>query len=133
MQTFEDLKAFFAGDLFATSLGIEICSADNEGAICRLALKKAHCNALGSAQGGLVYSLADFTFAVAANYGRGNTVTLNSTIHYLKASHALGLVATARRKSSGRQVCVYEVTVTDTEEALVALATFTGYSKSIEK
>lgn len=129
MKTLEELRAFFEGDRFAMEQGIVIESADEQGAVCSLALRPDQKNAMGSAQGGLVYTLADFAFAVAANAANFGTVTLNSTIHYLKGVGEGKLTATARLKSQSRTVCVYEVEVTGPAGQPLALATMTGYTK----
>ena len=88
-------------------------------------------------QGGALYTLADFCFAVAANAGsitatgQPNTVTLSANITYLRPAR-IGekLIATARRVRSGRTTCYYEVNVaaeSDTEK-IIAAVTVSGVS-----
>lgn len=130
MRTLEELREYFAGDTFAAALGIQIDSVDPNTAVCSVALRADHLNALGFAQGGLVYSLADFAFAVAANTARASTVTLQCAINYLRPSKAARLVATATPRSLGRTVCVYEVLITDDTGAEVALVSATGFTRT---
>ncbi len=127
MKTTEELRAYFAQDAFAMALGIEIEKVDTGGAVCALQLQGGHKNALGWAQGGVLYTLADFTFAVAAHAGAASVVTLNSNINYLKGAKAGRITATAVQKSRTRVLCVYEVALRDETEKLLALATLTGY------
>ena len=129
MRTLEELRALFEADRFAMEAGIGIDSAADGEAVCSLALGPGHLNAEGYPQGGLMYTLADFAFAVAANHSRPVTVTLDGTIHYMKATRAKRLSAKAVPRSAGRTTCVYEVLITDEAGNEVALATFTGYTK----
>ena len=125
----ESLRAFFQNDIFAMDQGIVIDDVTPTGATCHLLLTARHGNAAGVAQGGLVYTLADFTFAVAANGIHMGTVTLNSTISYLRAGTGTSLTARAELVSTTRSICVYRVHVTDDRDNLCAELTITGYRK----
>lgn len=127
MKTLEELRAYFAQDAFATAQGITIEKVDETGAVCSLQLQDGHKNALGWAQGGLLYTLADFCFAVAANTGTAPVVTLNSNIHYLKGAKAGRVTATAKQISRTRALCVYEVALCDEAGQPLAFASMTGY------
>jgi len=65
----EDLHSFFQNDRFAMDLGIQIEQIGAERTVCTLRLVPGHMNADHVAQGGVLFTLADFTFAVAANAG----------------------------------------------------------------
>lgn len=123
------VRDYFAADRFAMGLGIQIESAGDGRAVCAVTLADSHKNAMGVAQGGLVYTLADFAFAVAAHTARPGTVTLDSTMHYLRPATCARLTATAAPVNAGRTVCLYSVAVTDEKGALVAQASFTGFCK----
>lgn len=125
-----ELRAYFGDDNFATRmLGIEIEAADAEGAVCSLELKPEHYNSQGTAQGGAIFTLADFAFAVASNARAKGTVTLQAAIHYLRPGTGARLRAVARRVGGGAKTCVYEVRVSDEAGRGVALMTATGYTK----
>ncbi len=128
MKDITEIRAHFAKDRFATALGIEIESADESGAVCTARVQPQQTNALGRVQGGFIYTLADFTFAVAANTHRMGTVTLQSNIHYLAAPKGEVLTATARPLSLGGRVAVYEVAVRDENGEVAAMVTATGYT-----
>lgn len=132
-MTLEELRAYFKKDTFAMAQGIVIESATETGARCSLTLNERQKNALGYAQGGLLYTLADFAFAVAANTAGTPTVTLNSTVHYLKPAAKGKITATASLKSKTRTICVYEVQLTDENATPLALATMTGYATGQNK
>ena len=127
MNSLEEVRAHFAKDRFAAQMGIEILWADETGAECAVTVRDDQVNALGRVQGGFLFTLADFAFAVAANTHRMGTVTLESDIHFLAQPEGRRLAAVARPKSLGGRVTVYEVEVHDEEGTLVALVTCTGY------
>lgn len=127
METLEEIRAYFAQDRFAAELGIEITQAGDGCATCRATASQSQCNALGRVQGGFIFTLADFTFAVAAGSTGRPAVTLESSIHYLRPPATLALSATARPRHLGGRTCVYEVSVQDASGEPVALVTTTGY------
>ena len=114
------IREFFQKDEYAMgTTGIVIEETSDGFAVCSFMPDERHANADGVVQGGALYTLADFCFAVAANGGTivkeglPNTVTLNAGISYLRPAK-LGekLVATARCVKGGRTACYYEVNVT---------------------
>lgn len=131
----QPIRALFKNDTFATGAGIQIESAANFCAVCSVRLGPGHKNAAGTAQGGLIFTLADFAFAVAANshlaaqQSGAPTVTLNSTVHFLHPATAGTLTARARPLKQGGTVSVYEVTVEDEDGKAVARVSITGYTK----
>lgn len=126
-MTIDEVRQHFEQDRFAQLSGMHIDSISDKSAVCSVVLQEHHKNALNTAQGGLTYTLADLAFAVAANAGDHTTVTLNSTIHFVAPGRGEKLIATAAAQHTGRRTCVYEVSVTDEKETLIAIATFTGY------
>lgn len=128
MASIEELKEYFGNDQFAVHQGVEITGLAEDGATCSVALQKTHFNALGYVQGGMIFTLADFTFAVAANSRQYGAVTVNSTINFLRPAQGTRLDARATLVSGGR-ICVYRVDVTDDGGKTVAVATITGYMK----
>lgn len=131
MPNIEKLKQFFAKDLFALSLGIEIVDIKEHQATCELILKETHYNAGESVQGGVLFTLGDFAFAVASNSAGFLTVSLNNTISYFSPPKGNKLTATATRLNSTKRTCIYEVSLLDTYDTLVAKMTVTGYIKDI--
>ena len=140
MDTIEKLNDFFRADVYASdTTGITIREAGDGRAVCAFLPDSRHANADGVVQGGALYTLADFCFAVAANNrqilenGRPDTVTLSANITYLRPAR-LGepLTATARRVKSGRTACFYEVTVASGQggDRIVAVVTVNGMTKT---
>ena len=127
MKNIEEIRAHFSKDRFAKNLGIYIETANDQMAVCSVDVTDDQMNALGRVQGGLLFTLADFTFAVAANTREMGTVTLESAIHYLAPPKGKRLVATAKPKNVGGRISVYEVDIEDESGKLVACLTATGY------
>ena len=59
----ELVKAYFKKDAFVESMGAEIVELNADRAVVRARVTPAHYNANGCAQGGMLYTLADFAFA----------------------------------------------------------------------
>ena len=129
MKTLDEVRQMFERDRFIKLSGITIDSVYETGAVCSVELDDKHLSALDNPQGGLIYTLADIAFAVAANAAEKHVVTLNGTINYLNISKGKCLSATAKAKNVGKHICVYDVLVTDDIGRNIATATFTGYSR----
>ena len=68
MYSKEELIEFFKEDFFATKLlGAEILDVKDGYAKCVFNPNENHKNAKGVTMGGAIFTLADFTFAVATN------------------------------------------------------------------
>jgi acyl-CoA thioesterase len=124
----DDARAYFAADRFATeACGITIERVEPGGALCRMVRTPLLANALGHIQGGAIFTLADFAFAVAANSREQPVVSLSNQISFLRPAKGPALRAQARELSATRQTVFYEVTVTDDEGTLVAVMTVNGF------
>ena len=117
----------FAGDRFAMGTGVRIEEVGDRYAKCSLQLTSRHLNAAGQTMGGAIFTLADFTFAVAANFRQPHAVTLESGIRYLTSPKGETLFAESRLIKDGKRVCFFTVDVTDELGTVVASVTFTGF------
>ena len=104
-------------DHFAEALGIQLLDAKDGYAKVSMKVQKTHTNALGFTHGGAIFSLADYAFAQACNYGDNVAVAVQVSINYLKPS-AEGdtLIAEATRVSDGKTAGLYHVTVKNGEK-----------------
>jgi acyl-CoA thioesterase len=124
-----ELARVFAGDRFAARNGVELVEVEAGRAVARMAVGPEHLNAVGVVQGGAVFTLADFAFAVASN-SRGNVaVAIEAHLTFLRATRAGVLRAEAREEGGSRRLSTCTVRVTDEEGALVALFTGTAFRK----
>ena len=123
----EEARRFFAGDKYATeATGCLIDEVGEKYARCSLTLEPKHRNALGQVMGGVSFTLADFAFAVAANFHQSLTVSVSSSISHLGPVKGERLIAETRLVKDGKRNCFYEVDVTDDLGTPVALVTITG-------
>ena len=127
MTDLERANEFFKNDLFAMpTTGIRIDAVGEKYARCSLLLDERHLNAAGRVMGGVYYTLADFTFAVASNFDQPPTVTIVSQISYLGVPQDKKLISESRLIKDGRRTCVYEITITDGQNNPVAVVSTTG-------
>lgn len=132
MDKIDAIKKFFIKDRFATDMGAEIEWVNDGSAACSMVIRDGHTNAGGAVQGGAIFTLADFAFAVAANSLGKMTVSVNNSISFISASKGKKLTAEATRLSSSRRLCFYSVKVVDDTGSLIADMSVTGYIKDID-
>ena len=90
-------------DYFAEALGMKLEETRDGYAKVTMKVQKIHTNALGFTHGGAVFSLADYAFAHACNYGNNVAVAVQVSINYLKPSvEGDCLTAEATRVSDGK-------------------------------
>lgn len=129
MKTIEEVREFFAKDRFATDAGAYIEEIGENYAKCSMKLDGRHRNAVGDVMGGVHFTLADFTFAVATNWQKAGVVSLNSAITYLGMVKGDTLIAEASCVKEGRTTNCYRIDIKDNLENEVAMVTITGYRK----
>jgi acyl-CoA thioesterase len=115
-----DTNTFLQRDKFAVLLGIELLEAGNGRARAKLSIRDELLNGVDYAHGGVVFSLADFTLAAAAN-SRGNlALTISSSISFVKAVRKETIFAEAIETSKNNKLATYTINVTDEAGSLVA-------------
>lgn len=126
-KTLEEVRKLFEGDRFATENGAVIEEIGDHSATCSLTITDSHRNAMGAVMGGTYFMLADFAFAVAANWEKIGCVSLRSDISFLGTAKGKKLTAKAVCIKDGRTTACYRVDVTDELGNLAATMTATGY------
>ena len=126
-KTLEEVRNIFKGDRFATENGAVIEEIGDHSAVCSLEITDSHRNAMGAVMGGTYFMLADFAFAVAANWEKMGCVSLHSDISFLGVARGNKLIAKAVCVKNGRSTACYRVDVTDEKGNLAATVTVTGY------
>lgn len=122
-------REYFKMDRYATATsGMEIIAVDKGYAKCMLKVDERHLNAKDTVMGGAIFTLADFAYAVAANFRRADhpTVTAVSQICFLSTPAGDTLYAETRLIKDGRRNAFYEISVTDNTGREIALVTTTG-------
>ncbi|MDR2649866.1 MAG: PaaI family thioesterase [Clostridiales bacterium] len=119
MTDINKIRNFFSDDRFAMNAGIVIDDAEAECVTCGMDINASHLNAGGGVQGGAIFTLADFTFAVHCNLAHaqgedvGLTVGQSCSISFLKSVRGKKLIARSTCLSKGRRISVYRIVVTD--------------------
>lgn len=125
-KALEEVRKMFEGDRFATQNGAVIEEIGDHSAVCSLRITDSHRNAMGAIMGGAYFMLADFAFAVAANWQKMGCVSLRSDISFLGAAKGEKLIATAVCVKDGRTTACYRIDVKDEQGNLAAIVTATG-------
>ena len=131
MPNLEKLRDIFQHDVFACQMGAVIEAVDDGYARCTLDIRPDHMNAGNAVQGGVTFTLADFTFAIAANGSGQMTVSLDNHISYIAPAKGTRLIAEAKELHTTKRIAFYEVTVTDDLGTLVAVMQVNGYRKDV--
>ena len=92
-DTVESAREFFYKDKFAVNAGITLDELTEDKAVCSLKITDDHRNAYGGVMGGVIFTLADFAFAVLSNQIHQLTVAQQVSINYLSAPKGEKLIA----------------------------------------
>lgn len=123
----EEAREYFTGDRFATENGMELRELGENYSVCDMTLTTRHQNANGGVMGGVIFTLADFAFAVCVNQIHKPTVAQQVSINFLGAPKGTKLIAKAVCKKSGRSTTIVNVDVTDDTGRDVAQFVGTGF------
>ncbi|HLX71322.1 MAG TPA: PaaI family thioesterase [Verrucomicrobiae bacterium] len=126
----DSIKKCFKNDQFAERSNIELLSVSPGHATAKMTLHAHHLNAVGTIHGGAIFTLADFTFAVAANSHGTIAVAINANINFIKAANTGTLWAEARETSRNSQIGSYVAEVKDEKGDLVAQFQGLAYRKN---
>ncbi|MCB2226753.1 MAG: PaaI family thioesterase [Desulfarculaceae bacterium] len=116
------------GDPWARFLGLAVESLGEAQATISFVPGPDHLNAVGRVHGSVLYALADQAMAVAANTLERPALVVEARISFVgKAAPGEKLSASARALDLGRTLSLWEVSITNPEGRLVALAGGRGY------
>jgi len=127
MQKIQDF--FSDNDHFARHCGIELLEATPGTAKAQMVIQPFHLNGAGTVHGGAIFSLADFTFAVAANNHGQLSLAINTSTTFIKAARKGILYAEADELSINRRLGNYQVRISDENKNLIAMFQGTAYRK----
>lgn len=126
------IKEYFKNDKFANNAGVELLEAGNGYAKARMKITSEHLNAGGVCQGGAIFTLADFVFAVACNSHAQLTFSINSSINIFKSESEGYLYASAREVFDHKKMANCEVEVRNEAGDLIATFNGTGFRKAAQ-
>ena len=123
--------AMHENDHAAKALGMKILSTGLGAAVISMEVRQDMLNGLGGCHGGMIFSLADTTFAHACNSGNKPTVASGCTIDYLApGKQGDTLTAHASERSRSGRTGIYDVEVFNQNEQLIAV--FRGRSYQLK-
>ncbi len=125
----DEIREFFKRDEFAKYCGIKLVEVSPGYAKTELLINEEHLNGVKTVHGGVIFTLADFAFAVAANSHGCVTVAINVGITFMKAATKGLITAEARELSSNPKLATYTVNIIDDEDDLVAVFQGLAYRK----
>ena len=123
------VRRVMAGDRWALAAGARLVEVRPGYARTTMRLRDMHLNGVEVAQGGAVFTLADYAFAACSNSHGTVAVALDVSITFARAAVQGVLTAEAVEESRTRRTSVCTVRVTDEEGALVALFRGTAFRK----
>lgn len=130
MTEIEKVREMFRNDRYATETGAVIDEIGDHYAKVSLTITEHHKNAVGGVMGGVYFTLADFAFAVASNWQKTGTVSINSDISFIGVPKTDRIIAETNLVKNGRSTCCYNVSVTDDIGTPVAMVKIVGFHKN---
>ncbi len=134
MGTFKDIdevREFFSKDRYATMSGMVVDDYGEDYSVCSVVLNDNHKNGYGGIMGGVMFTLADFAFAVVSNKVHQSTVAQQMSINYLSAPKGTKLIATARLKKNGRTSTIVNIDIVDDTGRDIAQVVGTGFKLGV--
>ena len=118
-----------SGPYFGPKSGAKVTAIhDDHSAEGEMEIRTDTQNPMGVVHGGALFTLAD-TVAGTAAFTTGRTcVTLDSSMQFLAAARGDKVFCVATPKKVGRTILVYDISITDSEDWLVATGIFTFYA-----
>jgi len=123
--------AMHARDRASLALGIKLISVGPGSASMQMTVREDMANVHDTCHGGLIFTLADSTFAYACNSHNKNAVAVTCVIEYMRPAYVGDLLtATGREQGLEGRNGVYDIRVENQKSELVAL--FRGKSTQIK-
>ena len=112
----------YENDAFSKWLGIELINISRGYAKIKMTVREEMTNGFKIAHGGITYSLADSAFAFASNSWGEQAVSIETSISNTKPVQIDDvLTAETSMKNKSKRLAIYNVTVTNQDEKVVAL------------
>lgn len=110
---------------FAGMLGAKVTELTQGYCCVDLAITESYKNPIGSVHGGCLYTIADIAGGVAAKSYGDMVTTVEGSLHFLRPGlDTTHLTATTREVKRGRTILVYDVSVFDQKNVLLAEGIF---------
>ena len=124
-------RAMYPRDQASQMLGMTLDAIAPGRAQMTMRVRPDMCNGHGICHGGLIFTLADSTFAFACNSYNINAVALGCTIDFMAAGKdGDTLTAVGEMRQQGSRTGLYDITVTNQDGQVIAV--FRGKSYRIK-
>jgi acyl-CoA thioesterase len=124
-------RTMYERDRASQALGMRLLEIRPGYARLSMTVRNDMCNGHHVCHGGLIFTLADSTFAFACNSYNQNTLALGCTIDFMAPGHEGDvLTATGEMRQQGSRTGLYDIAVTNQHG--VAIALFRGKSYRIK-
>lgn len=124
----EIVHRMFDNDAFSKWLGIEVLEIGEGISSLRMKVRKEMLNGFDVLHGGITYSLADSALAFASNaYGRKSMSIETSISHTFPCTEGDVLTTKTVERSLTNKIGVYDISVTNQDNKVVALFKGTVY------
>ncbi len=111
----------FSKDQFSQWLGIELLDIKDNYCLIKMPIKSEMINGLGTVHGGVTFAFADSALAFSSNNNGDAAVALNCFISFSKAVREGDiLVAESMLLTDTRKTAVYDITITNQDDEVVA-------------
>ncbi|MCL2346624.1 MAG: hotdog fold thioesterase [Planctomycetaceae bacterium] len=121
MKSCPFLERVLERDRFTALVGIQIEEVRHDYAKVSLVIEQKHLNGVDIAQGGAVFTLADYAFALASNTGEKVAVGIETSISFMRPTReGEKLFAVAEKLFSSKSLASFLVSVTNQDDQLVA-------------
>ncbi|MBP5666541.1 MAG: PaaI family thioesterase [Salinivirgaceae bacterium] len=119
-------RKFFGTDRFVEMCGVQIVECREGYARCEVTIADKHLNGINAVQGGLLFTIADFSAAVAAFTLGRVALSINADISFFRNCNSGTLIAEATVISATNNLCTCSVDVVcnDTKLANVKVGLF---------
>lgn len=125
-------KQMYSTDDATQHLGIEILEVKSGQAKLKMPVQDYMLNGHKICHGGYIFLLADTAFAFACNTYNQVTVAQHCAVIFLRPGQAGSeLTATAIERTKTSRSGIYDITVRDQDETIIA--EFRGHSRSLDK
>ena len=126
-----ELRTSLENAPYARLLGFRLLELTEGYAKVAVTIRPEHYSFLGTTDGSLVMSLADYAYACAVNTLGGIRVALQSNINFLAAAPAEGeITAEAKTAHAGRTIAVMDMSVANGNGRIIAKATGTAMTRT---
>ena len=119
-------RKFFGTDRFVEMCGVQIVECREGYARCEVTIADKHLNGINAVQGGLLFTIADFSAAVAAFTLGRVALSINADISFFRNCNSGTLIAEATVISATNNLgtCSVDVVCNDTKLANVKVGLF---------